>query len=103
MIRAPPWEESGGLFLSYLKSCEHETITGGTVTVGTERSEVKEGQVVRNKVPCNGGKMQLSSQQASRVPPLRSGFRVLTVYRCFIRAHRWFNCLRYWQVKAALC
>ena len=54
------------LVLSYLKSCEHETIAGGTVTVGAERSEVKEGQVVRNKVPCNGGKMQLSSQQVSQ-------------------------------------
>jgi hypothetical protein len=54
------------LTLSYLKSCEHETITGGTVTVGAERSDVREGQVVRNKVACNGGKMQLTSQQASQ-------------------------------------
>src|SRR5262245_63917384 len=42
------------LVLSYLKSCEHETITGGTVTVGMERSEVKDGQVVRSKVPRDG-------------------------------------------------
>ena len=54
------------LVLSYLKSCEHETITGGTVTVGNERSEVKGGQIVRAKVPCDGGKMQLSAQQASQ-------------------------------------
>ena len=53
------------LVLSYLKSCEHETITGGTVTVGMERSEVRNGQVVRAKVPCDGGKMRLSAQQAS--------------------------------------
>jgi hypothetical protein len=53
------------LVLSYLKSCEHETITGGSVTVGMERSEVRDGQVVRAKVPCDGGKMRLSSQQAS--------------------------------------
>src|SRR6516162_9200652 len=39
---------------SYLKSCEHETITGGTVVVGAERSEVKDGQIVRAKVPCDG-------------------------------------------------
>src|ERR1700747_3497542 len=51
------------LVLSYLKSCEHETITGGTVVVGNERSEVKDGQIVRAKVPCNGGKMRLSAQQ----------------------------------------
>jgi hypothetical protein len=54
------------LVLSYLKSCEHETITGGTVTVGTERSDVRDGQIVRAKVPCDGGKMRLSSEQASK-------------------------------------
>src|ERR1700689_5751805 len=40
------------LVLSYLKSCEHETITGGTVTVGTDRSEVDGGKVARTKVAC---------------------------------------------------
>jgi len=54
------------LVLSYLKSCEHETITGGTVTVGAERSDVKDGQIVRAKVNCGGGKLQLTSQQASQ-------------------------------------
>jgi len=54
------------LVLSYLKSCEHETITGGTVVVGAERSEVQGGQIVRTTVPCDGGKMQLSAQQASQ-------------------------------------
>jgi hypothetical protein len=54
------------LVLSYLKSCEHETITGGTVVVGAERSDVQGGQIVRAKVPCDGGKMRLSSQQASK-------------------------------------
>jgi hypothetical protein len=51
--------------LSYLKSCEHETITGGTVTVGAERSDVQGGRVVRAKVLCDGGKMRLSAEQAS--------------------------------------
>jgi hypothetical protein len=59
-------EPSDVLVLSYLKSCEHETITGGTVAVGTERSEVQGGQVVRTKVPCDGGNIQLSAQQASQ-------------------------------------
>jgi len=54
------------LVLSYLKSCEHETITGGTVIVGAERSDVRDGQIVRAKVPCDGGKIRLSSQQASK-------------------------------------
>jgi hypothetical protein len=54
------------LVLSYLKSCEHETITGGTVVVGAQRSDVRDGQVVRDTVPCDGGKIRLSSQQASK-------------------------------------
>ena len=54
------------LVLSYLKSCEHETITGGTVTVGAEHSDVRDGQIVSTKVPCDGGKIRLSSQQASK-------------------------------------
>src|SRR5580704_8810123 len=54
------------LVLSYLKSCEHETITGGTVIVGAESSAVRDGEVVRAKVPCDGGKIRLSSQQASK-------------------------------------
>jgi len=53
------------LVLSYLKSCEHETITGGTVTVGFDRSEVAGGTVVRTKVPCDGGNMRLASARAS--------------------------------------
>ena len=51
--------------LSYLKSCQHETITGGTVTIGTDKSEVQGGTVKRAKVSCNGGKMQLASAEAN--------------------------------------
>src|SRR5262249_52484317 len=54
------------IVLSYLKSCEHETITGGTVTVGADRSDVQDGNVVRAKVPCDGGKIRLSAEQASQ-------------------------------------
>jgi hypothetical protein len=53
------------LVLSYLKSCAHETITGGTVMIGAESSEVEGGKVTRAKVPCNGGKITLTSQQAN--------------------------------------
>jgi hypothetical protein len=62
------------LVLSYLTSCEHETITGGTVTVGLVRSDVRDGHVVRTKVPCDGGKIQLSSAQANA--SAASAFRV---------------------------
>jgi len=53
------------LVLSYLKSCEQETITGGTVTVGTEHSEVDGGKIARTKVACDGGKVELPSKQAT--------------------------------------
>jgi hypothetical protein len=53
------------LVLSYLKSCEHETITGGTVRVGSDKSDVEGGEVVRAKVPCNGRNMKLNPAQAN--------------------------------------
>jgi hypothetical protein len=53
------------LVLSYLKSCAHETITGGTVHIGADKSEVEGGRIVRAQVPCNGGNMKLSAQQAN--------------------------------------
>ena len=53
------------LVLSYLKSCEQETITGGSVTVGTDHSEVDGGKIVRTKVACDGGKIELPSKQAT--------------------------------------
>ena len=56
----------GVLVLSYLRSCEHETITGGKVTVGFQRSEVQGGHVIRTKVACHGGNMTLSAEQASQ-------------------------------------
>jgi hypothetical protein len=77
-------EPADVLVLSYLRSCEHETITGGTVRVGPNMSEVAGGKITRNKVPCNGGNMKLSSAQANASGA--SSFRVqdaaleLTVY-----------------------
>jgi hypothetical protein len=53
------------LVLSYLKSCEYESITGGTVRVGSDKSDVDGGKVVRTKVRCNGGNMKLSAEQAN--------------------------------------
>src|SRR4051812_34484614 len=56
VIRLAP---SDALVLSYMKSCWREEIHGGTVTVGPEQSDVKDGKVRRMKVECDGGKMQL--------------------------------------------
>jgi len=52
------------LVLGYLKSCWRETITAGTVTIGTEQSEVQNGKVERTRVKCDGGQMNLSPEQA---------------------------------------
>jgi hypothetical protein len=54
------------IVLGYLKSCWRETISGGTVTVGTEQSEVAGGDVARAKVACEGGKMMLSAELAGK-------------------------------------
>src|SRR5262249_26110419 len=53
------------LVLSYPKSCEHETITGGTVHIRSDKSEVEGGRIGRTKVPCNGRNMKLSPAQAN--------------------------------------
>jgi hypothetical protein len=58
-------EPNDVLVLSYLKSCQHESITGGTVRIGSEKSEVEGGKIVRSKVPCNGGNMKLSTREAN--------------------------------------
>jgi hypothetical protein len=54
------------IVLGYLKSCWRETITGGTVTIGADQSEVAGGEVARTKVACDGGKMMLSAELAGK-------------------------------------
>jgi len=54
------------IVLGYLRSCWRETITGGTVTVGADQSEVAGGEVARAKVGCDGGKMMLSAELAGK-------------------------------------
>jgi hypothetical protein len=51
------------LVLTYMTSCVRETITGGTVTIGADVSEVQSGQVVRTRGQCGVGKMVLTSVQ----------------------------------------
>jgi hypothetical protein len=45
------------IVLGYLRSCVRETITGGTMTVGTERSEIEAGKLERAKMRCDGERM----------------------------------------------
>jgi hypothetical protein len=47
------------MVLSYRASCVRESITGGTVTIGTEQSEVRSGEVRRTKGQCGTGKIEL--------------------------------------------
>ena len=54
------------IVLSYLKSCWRETITGATVTVEFEKSRVQGGNVDREKVACDAGRMQLTAETASK-------------------------------------
>jgi hypothetical protein len=57
---------SDRLVLGYLHSCWREAIIGGTVTVGAEQSTVASGKIDRVKVQCDGGRMQLTPEQASK-------------------------------------
>ena len=52
------------IVLSYMASCVRETITGGTVTVGTQRSEVQSGPVRRIEGRCYSGRMQPTDEEA---------------------------------------
>jgi len=52
--------------LCYLQSCIQETVTGGTVSIGEEKSAVTGGTVERQTVECDGGNLQLTSDQSDR-------------------------------------
>ncbi len=59
-------EKTGTIVLSYLSSCWREKVVAGTVTIGHEQSDIKDGKVQRTRVHCSTGKMQLSSEQAKQ-------------------------------------
>jgi hypothetical protein len=52
--------------LSYLKSCQRETISEGVVLVGDEQSTVQLGEVKREKVPCDTNAAKLSEREANQ-------------------------------------
>ena len=57
------------LVLTYITSCARETITGGTVTIGIDSSEVQLGSVVRVRGACGVKRNTLTG------PPRRSLYR----------------------------
>jgi hypothetical protein len=56
-IRLGPY---GTIVLSYKASCVREMITGGIVTIGTEHSYVRSGEIRRLGSPCDTGTMVLT-------------------------------------------
>ena len=52
------------IVLRYLSSCLRETITGGTITVGSDWSEVQSGEVQRLRRECGVGNMVLTGTQS---------------------------------------
>jgi len=61
------------LTLGYLTSCRQEEITGGKITVGTERSTVNGGKVKAQKIACDSDKIAGTGNEAGavvfRAPP----------------------------------
>jgi len=62
VIRLGPRDK---LVLTYMASCVRETITGGTVIIGTDSSEVQSGEVVRVRGQCSADKFVLTSAQTA--------------------------------------
>ena len=60
VIRLAPHET---MVLSYRASCVRETITGGTVTIGIDGSQVQAGEIKRFDGRCGTGKMVLTGAQ----------------------------------------
>ena len=54
------------IVLDYLHSCIRETITGSALVVGAGQSVVHGGKVTRETVSCDGGQLQLSSEQSQK-------------------------------------
>jgi hypothetical protein len=54
------------LTLSYLDSCVNETITGGSVTIGTRESAISGGTIDRHTLPCDGGKLLLAASETGK-------------------------------------
>jgi len=57
---------TGTLRLGYLKSCLSESIVGGRVTVGSKKSQVRGGTIETERVECDGGRLELSAEEAGK-------------------------------------
>jgi hypothetical protein len=59
-------KRTDNIVLGYFKSCTRESIIGGTVTVGTEQSDVTGGNAMRMTVNCDADMMQLTAEIAAK-------------------------------------
>ena len=57
---------SGTVTLGYFASCQREIITGGTVRVGDDSSDIENGRIERERVECDGGGVQLAGNQTGK-------------------------------------
>lgn len=57
VIRLQPGQR---LVVGYFRSCWRETISGGQVTIGKDRSTIKQGRVFRQLVECDRGHLWLT-------------------------------------------
>ena len=64
IIRLGPY---GTIVLSYKASCAREMITGGIVTIGTEHSYVRSGEIRRLGSQCDTGRMVLTDADSPTV------------------------------------
>ncbi len=69
---------TGTLKLGYLKSGLSESIIGGQVIVGLQKSEVRGGTIKTERVECDGGRLELTAEETGksavlvlRAPPVR--------------------------------
>jgi hypothetical protein len=63
------------LVLSYKASCMRETITGGTVMVGLDRSQVQSGEVQRSVGRCGEHKSELTGAPSITGRIVRGGLQ----------------------------
>jgi hypothetical protein len=57
---------SDRLVLTYTSSCSQETIVGGVVSIGADKSIVAGGKVTTEKTECRGGTVLLSEAQSTK-------------------------------------
>lgn len=78
----------GHVEIGYLRSCWRETIDGGKISIGEERSEVEGGRVMRELVECDATPLALSAEQAAesgvtvfrRVEPEGAAAPAMTIF-----------------------